>query len=40
MAAQVSYTYARQNLAKILGEAEERQEPVIIKRRGGDDRRD
>ena len=37
MAEQVSYSYARQNLAKILREAEERQEPVIITRRGHED---
>jgi antitoxin YefM len=37
MPAQVSYSYARQNLAKILREAEERQEPVIIRRRGRED---
>jgi antitoxin YefM len=37
MSAQVSYSYARQNLAKILREAEERQEPVIIRRRGRED---
>jgi len=30
----VTYSYARQNLARILREAEERQEPIIIKRRG------
>jgi antitoxin YefM len=33
----VTYSYARQNLAQILREAEERQEPVIIKRRGHED---
>lgn len=37
MPEQVSYSYARQNLARILREAEERQEPVIIKRRGHED---
>ncbi len=37
MPEQVSYSYARQNLAKILREAEERQEPVIITRRGRED---
>jgi len=37
MLEQVSYSYARQNLAKILREAEERQEPVIITRRGHED---
>ena len=30
---QVSYSYARQNLARILRVAEETQEPVIITRR-------
>ena len=33
----VSYSYARQNLAKVLREAAERQEPVIITRRGHED---
>ena len=37
MSEQVSYSYARQNLAKILREAEERQEPIIIRRRGHED---
>lgn len=37
MAEQVSYSYARQNLAKILSEAEDSQEPVIIRRRGHED---
>ena len=37
MSEQVSYSYARQNLAKILSEAEESQEPVIIRRRGNED---
>ncbi len=37
MSEQVTYSYARQNLAKILREAEERQEPIIIKRRGHED---
>lgn len=37
MPERVSYSYARQNLAKILREAEERQEPVIIRRRGRED---
>ena len=37
MSEQVSYSYARQNLAKILSEAEESQEPVIIRRRGHED---
>jgi len=34
---QVTYSYARQNLAKILRDAEDRQEPVIITRRGHED---
>lgn len=33
----VSYSYARQNFAKILRDAEERREPVIIRRRGHED---
>ena len=37
MSEQVTYSYARQNLAKILREAEERQEPIIIRRRGHED---
>jgi antitoxin YefM len=37
MPKQVSYSYARQNLAEILNEAEESQEPVIITRRNRDD---
>lgn len=37
MAEQVSYSYARQNLAKILSDAEESREPVIIRRRGHED---
>lgn len=37
MPQQVTYSYARQNLAKILREAEDRQEPVIITRRGHGD---
>jgi antitoxin YefM len=37
MSEQVSYSYARQNLARILRVAEERQEPVIITRRGHED---
>ena len=37
MPTEVSYSYARQNFAEILKEAEESQEPVIIKRRGHDD---
>ena len=37
MSEQVTYSYARQNLAKILREAEERQEAIIIRRRGHED---
>ncbi|MCH7533831.1 MAG: type II toxin-antitoxin system Phd/YefM family antitoxin [Gemmatimonadetes bacterium] len=37
MSEHVTYSYARQNLAKILREAEERQEPIIIRRRGHED---
>lgn len=37
MSSQVSYSYARQNLARILREAEERQEPIIITRKGRED---
>jgi antitoxin YefM len=37
MSKQVSYSYARQNLAKVLREAAERQEPIIITRRGHED---
>ncbi len=34
---QVSYSYARDNLAEILDTAQDTQEPVIIKRRGHED---
>ena len=34
---QVSYSYARQHLAMLLRDAEDRQEAVIITRRGGED---
>ncbi len=37
MATEISYSYARQNLAEVLDEASDSQEPVIIKRRGRDD---
>lgn len=37
MPEQVSYSYARQNLAQVLRDAEERQEAVIITRRGHED---
>ena len=33
MTTQVSYSYARNNLAQVLETAEEAQEPVLIKRR-------
>lgn len=34
---QVTYSYARNNLAEILDATEKSQEPVIIKRRGHED---
>lgn len=37
MSRQVTYSYARQNLAEILSAAEDAQEPVIIFRRGHED---
>lgn len=37
MATKISYSYARQHLASILDEAEERQEPVFISRRDHED---
>lgn len=37
MSDRVTYSYARQNLAKVLREAADRQEPVIITRRGHED---
>ena len=37
MSIQVTYSYARQNLASLLNEAEDTQEPVIITRRGRED---
>lgn len=37
MSEQVTYSYARQNLARVLREAAERREPVIITRRGHED---
>jgi antitoxin YefM len=37
MPREVSYSYARQNLAEILNEAEDSQEPVIITRRNRED---
>lgn len=33
----ITYSYARQNLARVLKVAEENQEPVIIRRRGHED---
>ena len=33
----VSYSYARQNLASILNDAEDRQEPIVITRRNRED---
>lgn len=37
MPTKVSYSYARQNLARILNDAEQTQEPVIITRRQHED---
>lgn len=37
MPKKVTYSYARQNLAEILNDAEDAQEPVIISRRGHED---
>jgi antitoxin YefM len=37
VAREVTYSYARQNLAAMLDEAEDTQEAVIIKRRGHED---
>jgi len=37
MVKRVTYSYARQNLAEILREAEDAQEPVIISRRDRED---
>jgi antitoxin YefM len=37
MPTEVSYSYARQNLAEVLDEAEDKQEPIIIRRRGHED---
>ena len=33
----VTYSYARQNFAKLLEDVEDRQEPIIITRRGHED---
>lgn len=37
MATQVSYSYARNNLAEVLETAEDTREPVILKRRNHED---
>ena len=37
MPTEVSYSYARQNLAEVLDEAEDAQEAIIIRRRGHED---
>ena len=37
MAQEVTYSFARQNLARLLSEAEDSQEPIIITRRGHED---
>jgi antitoxin YefM len=37
MPEEVTYSYARQHLAQVLRDAEDRQEPVIITRRGHED---
>ena len=37
MATRISYSYARQNLASVLDQAEDRQEPVFISRRDHED---
>jgi antitoxin YefM len=37
MLKQVTYSYARQNLAEVLTEAEEGQQPIIITRRDHED---
>lgn len=37
MATKISYSYARQNLASLLDQAEDRQEPVFISRRDHED---
>ena len=37
MPTEVSYSYARQNLAEVLDEAEDTQEAIIIRRRGHED---
>jgi antitoxin YefM len=37
VATKISYSYARQNLASLLDQAEDRQEPVFISRRDHED---
>ena len=37
MATKISYSYARQHLASLLDQAEDRQEPVFISRRDHED---
>jgi len=37
MATKISYSYARQHLASLLDQAEDRQEPVFISRRDRED---
>ncbi|MFQ5538239.1 MAG: type II toxin-antitoxin system Phd/YefM family antitoxin [Gemmatimonadota bacterium] len=37
MATRISYSYARQHLASVLDQAEDRQEPVFISRRHHED---
>ncbi len=37
MATKISYSYARQHLASVLDQAEDRQEPVFISRRDHED---
>jgi antitoxin YefM len=37
MSDEVTYSYARQNFAQILRDAEDRRAPVIIRRRGHED---
>jgi len=37
MATKISYSYARQNLASVLDQAEDQQEPVFISRRDHED---
>jgi antitoxin YefM len=37
MATEISYSYARQNFAEVLEQAEDSQDPIIITRRGHED---